>query len=374
MLPVITIMTKKAQFLELLQRYQDGTLTPEEKRLLDAWYNIYGTESINELTAEQLALTEAELQNLLPVITPVKVRPLWPRIAVAVSVLIMLSAGTYFVVHQQKSVQQTAQHDIAPGHNQATLTLANGQKITLTQGMKGQLATQGATTIQVAGNHITYNNGAKETQISNNTLTTARGERSPYPLVLADGTKVWLNAASSITFPTAFPGKERIVKITGEVYFEVAHHASQPFKVESPGQVTEDVGTHFNIMSYADETSAKVTLTEGAVKVNNHLLKPGEQTINQNGTIRIAEVNVDFELAWKDGYFRFKDAPITDVMRELARWYNIEVIYDGPQTQERFNAKISRYKNISAVLRILERTKGVHFKVEGRRVTVLNKF
>lgn len=372
MLPVITIMTKKAQFLELLQRYQEGTLTPEEKRLLDTWYNIYGAESTSELNAEQLAITEAELQNRLPVI-PVKVRPLWPRIAVAASILVMLSAGTYIAMHQSPPLQ-IVQNDIAPGHNQATLTLANGKKIILTQGMKGQLATQGATTIQAADSNITYNSGAKETQVSNNTLTTARGEKSPYPLVLADGTKVWLNAASSITFPTAFPGKERIVKITGEVYFEVAHHDRQTFKVESPGQITEDVGTHFNIMSYADEASSKVTLVEGAVKVNDHLLKPGEQTINNNGVIKIAEVNVNFELAWKDGYFRFNDAPITDVMRELARWYNIEVIYDGPQTRERFNAKISRYKNISAVLRILEKTKGVHFKVEGRRVTVLNKF
>lgn len=373
MLPVITIMTKKAQFLELLQRYQDGTLTPDEKRLLDTWYNLYGTESLNELTAEELAVTEAELQNQLPVVMPAKVRPLWPRIAVAVSALLMLSAGTYFVLHHSQPVQQITQHDIAPGHNQATLTLADGRKIILTQGLKGQLATQGATTIQAADSNITYNSGTKGTQISYNTLATARGERSPYPLVLADGTRVWLNAASSITFPTAFSGKERIVKITGEVYFEVAHNASQTFKVESPGQITEDIGTHFNIMSYADETSSKVTLVEGAVKVNDHLLKPGEQTINENGVIKIAEVNVSMELAWKDGYFRFNNAPITDVMRELARWYNIEVIYDGPQTQERFNAKISRYKNISAVLRILEKTKGVHFKVEGRRVTVLNK-
>lgn len=374
MLPVITMMTKKAQFLELLQRYQEGTLTPEEKRLLDTWYNLYGTESLNELTAEELAVTETELQSQLPVVIPIKVKPLWPRIAVAASLFLMLSAGTYFVLHQSKPIQQIAQHDIAPGHNQATLTLANGKKIILTQGLKGQLAIQGATTIQAAGNNITYNSGLKETAVSYNTLTTVRGERSPYPLILADGTKVWLNAASTITFPTAFPGNERIVKITGEVYFEVAHHAGQTFKVESPGQVTEDVGTHFNVMSYADEASSKVTLAEGAVKVNNHLLKPGEQTINKNGVIKIAEVNVDFELAWKDGYFRFTDAPITDVMRELARWYNIEVVYDGPQTQERFNAKISRYKNISAVLKILEKTKGVHFKVEGRRVTVLNKF
>lgn len=298
------------------------------------------------------------------------------RIAAAASVLFILSTGVYFILHKDNTPTQqiTRVHsDIAPGHNQATLTLANGQKIILTKGLKGQLATQGATVIQANTNDISYRAEKTPIQISYNTLTTARGERSPYPLVLADGTKVWLNAASSITFPTAFLGKERIVKLTGEAYFEVAHNDQHTFKVESAGQVTEDIGTHFNIMSYADEPAAKVTLAEGAVKVNGRLLHPGEQSINSNGTIKIADANVGFEMAWKDGYFRFSDAPITEVMRELARWYNIEVVYEGQQTRERFNAKISRFKNISVVLHILEKTEGVHFKIEGRRITVLNK-
>lgn len=367
-----------AQIKNLLQKQKSGQLTDQEEAILDAWYlKLSQTETalVNETDmTERLDAVWADLdvkQN-----SPEKIYRLWPRIAAAASILLLLSAGGYLALRKQALPAQTAQNqipDIAPGHNQATLTLANGRKIVLTKGLKGQLATQGATVIQADENNISYQAKKAPIQISYNTLTTARGERSPYPLVLADGSKVWLNAASSITFPTAFIGKERIVKITGEAYFEVTHNDQQSFKVESPGQTTEDIGTHFNIMAYADEPAAKVTLAEGAVKVNGLLLKPGEQTINSNGSIKIAVANVGSELAWKEGYFRFTDAPITAVMRELARWYNIEVVYQGKLTSERFNAKISRYQNISAVLRILEKTKGVYFKIEGRRVTVLNK-
>lgn len=362
-------MTKKAQFLKLLERYREGTLTPEEKRLLDAWYNAHGAESQDELTPDELAATETDLQGRLPVVPPARVRRLWPRIAAAASIILALSFGGFLLLHK-RAIQQTAQlqkNDIAPGHNQATLTLANGKKIILTKGLKGQLAMQGTTIIQATNNDIRYHSTNNNEQVSYNTLATARGEQSPYPLVLADGTKVWLNAQSSITFPTAFNGKERIVKLSGEAYFEVKHNAGQPFKVQTEKQTIEDIGTSFNVNAYPDEPATTTTLIAGSVKVNNLTLEPGQQTDGGN----IKTVNTARYTAWKDGDFNFEGDHIAAIMRQLSRWYNIEVSYQGTVTPNDFYAEISRSKNISAILRALEKTKGVHFKIEGRRVTVI---
>jgi hypothetical protein len=304
----------------------------------------------------------------LPDIQP-KTRRLWPRIAAAASILIALSAGGYFVLHQ-KHEQQTAQlikNDIAPGHNQATLTLANGKKIVLTKGLQGLIAQQGKTNINATDNNITYTSSKNADQVSYNTLSTARGEQSPYPLVLPDGSKVWLNAESSITFPTAFNGNERIVKITGEALFEVKHNAAQPFKVQTDKQTIEDIGTTFDVNAYADEAVTRTTLVEGSVKVNKLTLSPGQQTDGNS----IKTVNVKRFIAWKNGDFDFEDENIQTVMRELARWYNIDFRYEGKISAEGFNAQLSRSKNISSILHLLENTKGVHFKVEGRRVTVI---
>jgi transmembrane sensor len=359
----------------ILEKVQSGNYSPEDEAIAKYWLHQLKLDEQNDFTESDLDDVSEEMWlNITEKQQTSKVKRIWPRIAAAASILVILSAGVYFALRRSQQTEQFAlTQDIPPGHNVATLTLANGQKIILNKGLKGQLATQGTTVIQADDNNISYNAGAKSNQISYNTLTTARGEQSPYPLILADGTKVWLNAASSITFPTAFPGKERIVKITGEAYFEVVHNDKHPFKVESAGQVTEDIGTHFNIMSYTDEPNAKVTLAEGAVRVNGQLLQPGEQTINTNGNIKVAKINVGFELAWKDGYFRFTGASITTVMRELARWYNIDVVYEGKVTDEVFYGRVARKRNISEVLRILERSNKVNFKIEGRRVTVLSK-
>lgn len=298
-------------------------------------------------------------------------RRLWLRVAVAASVILALSSGVYLVLHKPAEQQGSAlvKNDIAPGHNQATLTLANGQKIILTKGLSGQLAVQNNTTINATQNTITYNAKEKSSDlVSYNTLTTARGEQSPYPLVLADGTKVWLNAESSITFPTAFNQKERIVKLSGEAYFEVAHNAKQPFKVQTDKQTIEDIGTSFDVNAYADEPTTKTTLIEGSVKVNNITLKPNQQT---DGT-HIKTVDTDIITAWKNGKFHFEGEDIQTVMRQLAHWYNIEVRYEGTLPSQGFYAGISRNRNISEILKQLEKTQGVHFKVEGRRVTVID--
>jgi len=361
--------TKKAQ--ELLDKHRSGTITPEEKALLDSWYvELSRQQKPADLPPDLIARQKADFARINKVI---QLRPkrLWPRIAAAASVLILLGTGTYFILHKPKTTPDTGQtvvyrNDIAPGHQQATLTLTNGRKIILTKGLNGVLATQGATTIAASNETIAYQNTQTAEQVSYNTLSTSKGEQSPYPLVLADGTKVWLNAESSLTFPTAFNAKERIVTLTGEAYFEVKHNASQPFKVQTEKQTIQDIGTSFNVNAYPNEPATRTTLIEGAVKVNNIVLKPGEQT---EGT-KARQVNVAQFIAWKNHDFYFDNDRIETVMRQLSRWYDMEVNYEGPVTREVFYAQLSREKNISVILHGLEKTKGVHFKIEGRRVTV----
>lgn len=364
-------MTKK-EAEALILKYTEGNCTPEEKQFAETHFLKYLEN--NEELPSVLMIERADREMLANIqrhfnkqrsTTPT--RYLWPRIAAAASIIIVCSVGGYFLLHKKVTPTATYANDIAPGHNQATLTLANGKKIILTKGLKGILAIQGATTIQADAQSISYQSTAKEEQVSYNTLATVRGEQSPYPLVLADGTKIWLNAQSSITFPTAFNQKERIVKLTGEAYFEVAHNAKQPFKVEANGQSIEDIGTAFDVNAYSDEQATKTTLVEGSVKVNKIILKPGEQT--DGATIK--PVNTAQFTAWKDGDFNFDNDKITTVMRQLSRWYNIDVKYQGKVTNEGFHALISRQRNISVVLHGLEKTKGVHFKIEGKEVTVI---
>jgi transmembrane sensor len=360
--------TKKAQ--ELLDKHRAGILSPEENALLDSWYNKFSADQPPaELPADLVTKQKQALSYIKHAIKQRTIR-LWPRFSVAAAVLIAVTAGGYFLL--RRSVvpaiggQAALVKDIAPGRNRATLTLAKGEKIILFPKMTGQIATQGQTSITAGNGRLVYSSGAGEQQINYNTISTARGEQSPFPVVLADGTKVWLNAESSVTFPVAFNAKERIVKLTGEAYFEVSHNASLPFKVEAGGQTIEDIGTDFNIAAYPDEHGITTTLVKGSVKVGAQVLTPGQQTDGRT----LSRVNTTRFTAWKDGDFYFDNDPITTVMRELSRWYDIDVSYEGPVSHDGFNAVISRQKNISAILHGLEATKSVHFKIEGRRVIV----
>ena len=364
-------MTKE-NFLKLIQRVKDGNASDQDLHLYNTWFN--KSQSINEWDDSELGNRE-EIKNLIKhrineridtARVEKKIRPLWTKFAAAASVVLCISLGGYYILHKGRNEQTVYKNDIAPGHNQATLTLANGQKILLSKGLNQKLA-QGTTTIQI-DNQIAYTTGSSaKAKIAYNTLTTAIGEQSPYPLILPDGSKVWLNAKSSITFPTAFNSKNRVVKITGEALFEVAHNDKQPFKVQTEKQTIEDIGTTFNVNAYTDEPATQTTLIEGKVKVNNLFLKPGQQTDG----IYIKTVNTKRYIAWKNDDFYFENDNIQTVMRELARWYNIEVNYEGDMTSDGFTARISRTKNISTILHILENTKGVHFKIDGRRVTVI---
>jgi transmembrane sensor len=317
--------TKKAQ--GLLNKYRNGTLSPEEKAILDGWYLQLTKEQESDLNETDLETKKAELyERLVAEINPrPAIRNLWPRIAAAASIVFALSFGGYLLLHKQQS-QQTAQnqiHDIAPGGNKALLTLSNGQQVSLTDAKQGTIAKQGTTNIQkTADGKIVYNtnqkvfptggdlNGAKE--IAYNTMATPRGGR--YEATLADGTHFVLDAASSIKYPVTFTGKERIVEITGQVYFEVKHDSAHPFKVTAKGQAIEDIGTQFNVNAYDDEPNVKTTLVEGGVKVSQSgqsvILKPGQQAVGEiNNKINVISANIDQVIAWKDGMFQFDSTP-----------------------------------------------------------------
>lgn len=278
-----------------------------------------------------------------------------------------------------EKVSQYAQ-DLPPGGNKATLTLANGQEINLSDAANGDLVKQQGISITKAADgqlvyHVSDKDNAHTGQPEYNTITTPKGGQ--YQIVLPDGSKVWLNAASYLKFPSTFARLvNRKVELSGEAYFEVAKDKAHPFIVESNKQTVEVLGTHFNISSYPDEQLIKTTLLEGSVSVNKSgtkesaLLKPGEQLQLSSNNMEIVAVDVQSEVAWKNGYFKFKDDRIEDIMQQLSRWYNIEVKYEGATTEELYSGRISRFKNISQVLNMIEDAQSVHFKIEGRRITV----
>ncbi len=324
------------------------------------------------------------------------------QVAAAILVL-MISCGWFFsrIRHtgQVKIVGTLHQQDdVAPGGNRAILTLGNGDTITLDSAANGTITRQGNTRIvKLANGQLSYTAGKETNEVLFNTMSTPRGGQ--YQLRLPDGTGVWLNSASSITYPTAFTGKERQVTVRGEVYFEVAENASKPFRVSAPlpatseragGSETADrkepgnrnmevevLGTHFNINAYDDDPAVRTTLLEGAVGVkaggDHKIIRPGQQAVVVTGRKEIGlatAVDLEEVMAWKNGLFQFNNADIRSVMRQLARWYDVEVRYEGEPTRLLFEGKIPRDANASQVLRVLEKNH-VHFRLEGKTITVL---
>lgn len=256
------------------------------------------------------------------------------------------------------------------------LTLASGQKIILQDAANGNVAQQGNTKIIKLNDRLTYSQGGNTNDIVYNIITTPKSGQ--YMIVLSDDSKIWLNAASSVRFPTAFQNKERRVEITGEVYFEIAKDASRPFKVSfshagKMGEITV-MGTHFNVMCYADEDAVKTTLLEGSVKIDENkyttLLVPGQQAVlNKNSVKVLSGVDVQEVVAWKNGYFQFNSATLQEVLRQIGRWYDLDVSYEGIPTDQKFNGKISRDNNLSEIIKVLELTK-VKLKIENRKIIV----
>jgi hypothetical protein len=273
------------------------------------------------------------------------------------------------------ATQQSKTNDIAPPNTvNAVLTLSNGQKIILDDTGNGIVAMQGAVNvIKTADGQIAYKGASNN--IEYNTLNNPRGSKV-IRLALADGSRVWLNAASSLKYPTAFFGNERKVHVTGEAYFEVTKNAAMPFKVEAKGMEVEVLGTHFNISSYDDELSSRTTLLEGSVKINQgnttNFLRPGQQAkLNKDGEIKIInDADVDEAVAWKENKFQFAWADIHDVMRQIARWYDVSVDYKG-SVSSHFGGTIPREVNLSQALKMLELTGELKFEIEGKHVMVM---
>jgi len=274
---------------------------------------------------------------------------------------------------------QSLRHDRAPGRNIAVLTLADGTSITLDSTHNGVLAQQGNSRVTKLkdGNLIYKALDEKPAAVVFNTLSTPRGGQ--YRLNLPDGSQAWLNAASSITYPTAFTGGERKVSITGEVYLEIAKNPAMPFRVEvataSGHEQVEVLGTHFNVKAYGDEAMVMTTLLEGSVRLVSkggaELLQPGQQgQLRSDGLLYLVDhVDIDEVMAWKNGLFHFENADISEVMRQIARWYDVEVVFEGKAPVEKFDGEIPRNSNLTEVLKILQLS-NVHFKVEDKKVTV----
>jgi transmembrane sensor len=307
---------------------------------------------------------------------------LWLRVsAVAAAIFIVVGIGLVFQKesHQNQQSVNIFRNDIPAGKNSATLTLDNGKKVVLSEASSGQFATEAGIVIsKSADGQVIYNEDGQNPDAASkmHMLSTVNGES--YRLQLPDHSEVWLNASSSIRFPASFAGlKDRRVELKGEAYFEIAKDRKHPFIVKTDQQEVQVLGTHFNINSYQDKQQTSTTLLEGSLRITNRhkkeqLIKPGETSLVNNGTeILISPADLKSAMAWKNGYFRFNGEQIDEVMLKLSRWYAIDIAYQGTISKEKFSGKISRYKNISEVLNMLSYSNAVRFKVEGRRVTVM---
>ncbi|MBN8855725.1 MAG: hypothetical protein BGO55_22895 [Sphingobacteriales bacterium 50-39] len=394
----------------LIDRLLDGSITPEEKELLaqwvlhdsdekdlhsmmaQAWRDFKPGESLPSEQADRILGTilhrVKEQEPTQPVAAPVHelparqapVRRMRPyRIAAAVLLFIILTGAGFYMLRKQSGPTPVAiaAKDVAPpSATRAVLTLSDGSRIVLDSAGKGNIATQRTTAVIKQGDgDIVYQTDGKTNDIEYNTLTVPRGSRIAH-VTLSDGTRVWLNAGSSLRYPVAFNGPDRKVEVTGESYFEVAQDKAHPFVVSKGNNAITVLGTHFNVNAYDEEGPMKVTLLEGSVKVTsgsgNSLLLPGQMAIMDQGQNIDVLKNADIErvMAWKNGYFNFSSTDIRTIMRELSRWYGLELDFEN-ETAEKFHVEISRDIPLSKVLRILEMTDKIHFSISGNKVTVM---
>ncbi|NII29090.1 DUF4974 domain-containing protein [Pseudoflavitalea sp. X16] len=373
--------------IALADKIATGIATDDE---IAVWNNMYeGMQDVQELQPEQRQALQEQLRERILQRTsrPAPRRIPWGRWAAAAAVLFMIAGAGYwyFFRPEEAPVQSVVVKakpgtaDIKPGTQQAVLTLADGSTVVLDSQANGTLAHQGNMEVTRQNGRLQYVTAGEVTPgqtMVYNTITTPRGGQ--YEVVLGDGTRVWLNAASSLRFPARFGSATREVEVRGEAYFEVAKDAAHPFRVHVPGGATVQVlGTHFNINAYDDESMMATTLLEGSVQVSkggtDQLLKPGDQAqLDNNGHLNVLHnVNTQQVVAWKNGYFQFDKANIKTVMRQLSRWYDVEVEYRGATDPSMtFEGKLGRDLKLQQVLKILQRSE-VHFAIEDRNIIVV---
>lgn len=365
----------------LAKKWQDGTISQQERKEFEAWYAEFDDQLVEVEASE--TIEQAELRYYRQIAARAGIRPakpsvLWPRIASIAAAVVFMVFGVYFFRGNKApvpaaEVASAFGGDVAPGKNSAVLTLASGKQIVLSESKSGVVVGSGSEIAYEDGSAV-LPAGAAGSGAELATISTPAGGK--YDITLPDGTKVALNAASTLSFPSSFLGLvNRKVELRGEGYFAVAKDKHHPFIVQTASQRVEVLGTHFNVNAYTDEPATVTTLEEGSVKVSadgdlSAKLVPGEQSSFSVGAIKVSAADLEENLAWKNGDFVFNDEPIEDVLRKVARWYDVEVVYEDGVPSGTFYAKVSRTKNISQVLRALELTKLVHFKVEGRRILV----
>ncbi|WP_343303728.1 FecR family protein [Chitinophaga niabensis] len=365
---------EQEQINKLAQKFLEGTATEAEQKMLHDWYDSIQVHEELPVDGEALRL---RMQQAIADKT-VKRQPWIKRLTAAAAILLLITAGTYFL-QRNKQVQTTKTHpykeDAAPGTNKAILTLYDGTTIELDSSRNGALGKQGNTTIlKTAGGQLAYqsSNQPASQEIHYNKVVTPRGGQ--YQIMLPDGTKVWLNAESSLYFPAEFTGKERNVKLTGEAYFEVAHNAQAPFIVSVADVNVEVLGTHFNVMAYTDEHAIKTSLFEGAVKIKDNLLRPGQQMqVYKDGRFKVVtDPFMEDAIAWKDGMFVFNNDNLDNIMRRLSRWYDVEISFSTDKIRNNeFTGQISRHEKLSEVLKMLELTDAVHFEIERKKIIAM---
>lgn len=376
---------RTADYEKLLDQYKAGNCTEEEIAFIESWYLVYQEGTLHEDLS--LSDREADLGDVRAALDLEYPKPqvrLWPRLlAAAAAILIVFGAGLYFYMDKNNPTVPVYANDIpSKGKNTATLTLANGEKIELSEARIGKLADQAGIQIsKTKDGQLIYEVKEEANATANkwNTLSTAKGET--YMVRLPDGTKVWLNNASALKYPATFSNlKKRSVELNGEAYFEVAKDPLHPFVVKTAEQEVEVLGTHFNINSYTDENSTRTTLLEGAVKVSlvngilSKVIKPGEEVLNIQQQLQVRPANLKDAVAWKSGYFRFNNENLESIMRQVSRWYDVDVVYEGNRNELvalTFWGIVSKEKNVSEVLKMIERAEKVKFKINGRTITVM---
>lgn len=383
---------------ELLKKYSNGECSAAEVQLIESWYQqMIDTGELEWADGEQESIQDTVEQWLLQNITPAGL-PVSPvrrmrgnrAMLAAAAVVVILSGAVFYLYNKRQAatspakVEVSLKNDVAPGGNKAVLTLANGSTIDLDDASNGMVAEQGnAKVLKPGDGQLVYSQqrNNEEASLVYNTLATPRSGQ--YQLVLPDGSKVWLNAESSIRYPVVFSGNERKVQITGEVYFEVAplqlrSGQKMPFIVEKGDMRVEVLGTHFNVNAYDDESAIKTTLLEGKVRTSTMngqrvILKPGEQVSLSHSSKLSQPIPVQTEdvVAWKNGLFHFESANLKTIMRQIARWYDVEVVYEGTTVKnDPMFVEVTRNTRLSDVLKILEETGSAKFSIQGRKVIV----
>lgn len=370
----------KKEAKEILKKYNQGTCSPEEKEWVESWYlQIVGNSKQEGVSDLDMPSLQKDIWHQIVASRPIEKskKKIYIRIAAAASLFIVIGLSFYFFQQNATDVSLDKKRiisQIQPGGNKAMLTLSNGTKINLADLEDGaSVKEQGLRISKRSNGELIYEVVGENNTTKGNTIETPIGGQ--YQVVLPDGTKVWLNASSALEYPLNFSGNERRVVLRGEGYFEVKSDKTKPFRVVSENQIIEVLGTKFNINTYKDESSMKTTLLEGSVRIyvngTNKLLKPGEQARVLGDNIEVEKVDSEQATAWYRGDFAFEGTELQAIMRQISRWYDVEVVYRGDIANLKFGGSISRSKDIKEVLKVLSLTQSVNFKLEGRRVFVM---